>query len=456
MNEKELLGKYKLVLGLEIHLHPKTEYKMFCGCDADIWQKEPNTQTCPTCLGLPGALPVPNLDAVKKTQLLGLALNCKLNKNSRFDRKHYFYPDLPKGYQISQYKQPLCGEGSLKLESGSIVEIERIHLEEDVAKSFHRNGKTCLDFNKSGLPLIELVTKPTFRNTQDAVEFSKKLQNIVRKLGIGEVDMEKGQMRLEANISLRTKEMEDLNELPKYKVEVKNINSFRFVQKAVEYEIERQKKLLESGQKVIQETRGWSESKNATVSQRTKEVAKDYRYFPEPDIPPVRLRDEEMKILRAKTPELPEKKMARFRKEYGLSEYDSRILCENKWLAQYYEEAISQMNKIQIINKQINKQISNKQIANLIINKKVDVSKKNPGQLVTLIISSQKKSTISDEELKEIVEKIIKDNPKAVNDYKNGKQVALMFLVGCAMRETKGQTEVGKVQEILKEFLSNI
>ncbi|KKS72921.1 MAG: Aspartyl/glutamyl-tRNA(Asn/Gln) amidotransferase subunit B [candidate division WWE3 bacterium GW2011_GWD1_42_70] len=223
MNE-ELLGKYKLVVGMEVHIQPKTEQKMFCGCDANIWGAEPNTHTCPTCLGLPGALPVPNLEGVKKAQMLGLALNCTLNSDSRFDRKHYFYPDLPKGYQISQYKQPLCENGKLLLESGDTADIERVHLEEDVAKSFHEGGKTLVDFNKSGLPLIEVVTRPCFRSIEDAVDYCKKLQVICRYLGISEADMEKGQMRLEANISLRTGEMEEKDELSPYKVEVKNMN----------------------------------------------------------------------------------------------------------------------------------------------------------------------------------------------------------------------------------------
>ncbi|MFC1700498.1 Asp-tRNA(Asn)/Glu-tRNA(Gln) amidotransferase GatCAB subunit B, partial [Patescibacteria group bacterium] len=223
----------KLVLGLEIHLHLNTKIKMFCGCSSDIWGKDPNTSTCPTCLGLPGALPVPNEEAVRKTQLLGLALGCTINNNSRFDRKHYFYPDLPKGYQISQYKQPLCVGGELKLDSGIVAKIERVHLEEDVAKSFHEKDKTLLDFNKSGVPLVEIVSEPCFTNVKDAVDYSKKIQRIVRAIGVGDVDMEKGQMRLEANISLRTQDMEEKGELHPYKVEIKNINSFRFMEKAV-------------------------------------------------------------------------------------------------------------------------------------------------------------------------------------------------------------------------------
>ena len=305
MSKENLRNNYRLVLGLEIHLHLNTKKKMFCMCSADIWEKEPNSLTCPVCLGLPGALPVPNEDAVKKTQFLGLALGCSLNQNSRFDRKHYFYPDLPKGYQISQYKQPLCVGGFVELDSGFKAEIERVHLEEDVAKSFHEKNKTLLDFNKSGVALVEIVTKPVFTNVSNAVEFCKKIQQIVRFLDIGDVDMEKGQMRLEANISLRTLDMEKRGELPKYKVEVKNINSFRFMEKAVLAEIDRQSDVFEKGETPVQENRGFNEVTGKTVLQRAKEEANDYRYFPEPDIPPMYFSDKYIDELKKQIPELP-------------------------------------------------------------------------------------------------------------------------------------------------------
>jgi len=278
---------YKLVLGLEIHVQLNSKQKMFCGCDANIWQAKPNTHVCPTCLGLPGALPVANFESVQKVQMLGLALNCRLNESSHFDRKHYFYPDLPKGYQISQYKEPLCGKGVFKLPSGGEVEIERVHLEEDTAKSFHENGKTLIDFNKSGISLAEIVTVPCFTDVLDAVEFGKQVREIVRRLNVSEADMEKGHMRLEANISVRTDEMEKKGELPSYKVEVKNINSFKFMKRAVLYEFERQSGVLAAGELPGQENRGWSEEKKATVPQRSKEEAHDYRYFPDPDLPPM-------------------------------------------------------------------------------------------------------------------------------------------------------------------------
>ncbi len=293
---------YKLVLGLEVHLHLTTAKKMFCGCNAVIFGASPNSHTCPTCLGLPGALPVPNREAVEKTHLLGHRLGCKINGVSRFDRKHYFYPDLPKGYQISQYQQPLCGEGKFILDSGEVINIRRVHIEEDTAKSFHQGGKTLVDFNKSGAPLVEIVTEPNFKSADAAVEFCKKIQVLVRELGISTADMEKGQMRLEANISLRTEEMETTGVLPPYKVEVKNINSFKFMKKAVDTEIQRQSELMDKGQTPQQENRGWDEDKKTTVSQRDKEEAHDYRYFPEPDIPPMEFSREYIERLASVAP----------------------------------------------------------------------------------------------------------------------------------------------------------
>ena len=293
---------YKLVLGLEVHLHLTTAKKMFCGCNAVIFGDAPNSHTCPTCLGLPGALPVPNREAVEKTHLLGHRLGCKINGVSRFDRKHYFYPDLPKGYQISQYQQPLCGEGKFILDSGEVINIRRVHIEEDTAKSFHQGGKTLVDFNKSGAPLVEIVTEPNFKSADAAVEFCKKIQVLVRELGISTADMEKGQMRLEANISLRTEEMETTGVLPPYKVEVKNINSFKFMKKAVDTEIQRQSELMDKGQTPQQENRGWDEDKKTTVSQRDKEEAHDYRYFPEPDIPPMEFSREYIERLASVAP----------------------------------------------------------------------------------------------------------------------------------------------------------
>ena len=432
---------FRLVLGLEVHLHLNTKRKMFCYCSADVWEKEANSITCPVCLGLPGALPVPNEEAVRKTQLLGLALNCSLNENSRFDRKHYFYPDLPKGYQISQYKEPLCIGGYVELDSGFKADIERVHLEEDVAKSLHLKEKTLLDFNKSGIPLVEIVTKPVFSSSRDAVEFCKKIQNIVRFLGIADVDMEKGQMRLEANISLRTSEMEESGELADYRVEIKNINSFRFMEKAVIAEVKRQLEIFEKGEIPVQENRGFDEDKGVTVSQRGKEEAKDYRYFPDPDIPPMVFSQEYIEKLRAELPELSYQLKVRFIAEYGLSKELASSLVNN-----LNKEVLE---KFEIL---VKSGLDSKKVANALINKKethelsVDEFKKFLGV---------EKELMSGEGLQISVKKVLAENSKAVEDFKNGKDTATQFLLGQVMKETHGSVDPAVARELIIEALKS-
>lgn len=432
MNEKELLGPYKLTLGFEIHMEPKTVAKMFCGCSADIWGAEPNTHTCPVCLGLPGALPVPNFEGVQKAQLLGLALGCSLNENSRFDRKHYFYPDLPKGYQISQYKQPLCENGQLLLDSGKVVDIERVHLEEDVAKSLHEGGKTLIDFNKSGLPLIEIVTRPCFDNLTDAVDYCKQVQTIARFIGITEADMEKGQMRLEVNISLRTADMEAQGKLADYKVEVKNINSFRFMEKAVLAEIKRQREILENGGKVAQENRGFVEEKNATVSQRDKEEAHDYRYFPEPDIPPMEFTKEYLAKLASELPEVPAKIKFRLISNYKLSEYSAKMLVDSFGL-----------ESVKLFEEYVNQGFDAQKVANIIVNKK-DLAE----------LTKAPTETLDSAVALELVKKAIDANPKAVDDYKKGKMNSVQFLIGVVMRESKGKVKPEVASALILQQLS--
>jgi aspartyl-tRNA(Asn)/glutamyl-tRNA(Gln) amidotransferase subunit B len=435
MEEKDLLGNYCLVLGLEIHLHLNTEKKMFCGCSANIWGKEPNTITCPTCLGLPGALPVPNFEAVQKTHLLGLALGCNINRHSRFDRKHYFYPDLPKGYQISQYKQPFCVNGRLELGSGNTAYIERVHLEEDVAKSFHEGEKTLVDYNKSGVPLVEIVSTPCFKNTPDAVDYCKQIQSIVRYLGIGEVDMEKGQMRLEANISLRSKNMEKKEELPSYKVEVKNINSFKFMEKAIRAEIARQKEILSAGQTPAQENRGFKEGQKSTVAQREKEEAKDYRYFSEPDIPPMEFDASYIENLRKKLPKLPSELKKALAREYKISENTVKVLVDNLG-----SEYIKKFKSIVSAGVDANK------AANILVNK---VEFRNLP--VEEIVSKIKGLSVDNSkvDLEEIVTKVIKQNNKAVEDYKKGKKASLQFLIGAVMREARVRLDAQTVKALI-------
>ena len=428
---------YKPVIGLEVHVELKTKSKMFCGCSADYFGKKPNTHTCPVCLGLPGALPVPNKKTIEWCIMIGQALNCKISEFSKFDRKNYFYPDLPKGYQISQYDQPFCIDGGITLSNGKKIKIRRVHMEEDTAKLTHQfgnqndDGYSLIDFNRSGVPLVEIVTEPDFESSKEVIEYLKKLQQIVRYLEVSDADMEKGNMRLEPNISLalgtshvaldKNDKRQTTSELPPYKVEVKNINSFKFVEKTIEYEIKRQGKILNEGKMPAQETRGWNEDKQKTVTQRVKEEADDYRYFPEPDIPPIHLSESSIRQLADQMPELPDLKLTRFIKEYNLPKYDAEILTREKELSDYFEEAVK-------VGKSF--EITPKQIANTIINRKVEIKKMLPAELIKNILSSKKITPLDDKELQKIIDKVIKENAKAVNDYKSGKIQVIGFLIG--------------------------
>jgi aspartyl-tRNA(Asn)/glutamyl-tRNA(Gln) amidotransferase subunit B len=402
------MKNYEPVIGMEIHVELKTKSKMFCGCPADHFAKPPNTQTCPVCLAMPGALPVPNKKAIEWTIKLGLALGCEIPLFSKFDRKNYFYPDLPKGYQISQYDQPLAIHGTL-----GGVRITRVHLEEDTGKLIHANNQTLVDFNRGGVPLVEIVTEPDIHSGEQAKEFLKKLYQVVRYLGISDADMEKGSMRLEPNISVRPA---GSKELPKYKVEVKNINSFNFVKKAIEYEVTRHIKLLEEGSTPVQETRGWMEAKNETVSQRMKENADDYRYFPEPDIPPMRWTSTFINGIKSTLPELPDAKLARFKKDYALNEYDAKLLTDSIELANYFEECVK-VSEEKLFK---NFNTTPKLIANWIINRKININEILPVDLIKRI-TSVGVSTIPTSVIEDAVKKVISDNPKAVEEYKKGK-----------------------------------
>lgn len=419
---------YEPVIGLEIHVELKTKSGMFCGCPADHFGKPPNTGTCPVCLGLPGALPVPNKQAIEWTIMLGLALGSEIAEVSKFDRKHYFYPDLPKGYQISQYDQPLCRGGNIPTSFGD-VRIHRVHLEEDTGKLQHAtvDGKkvTLVDFNRSGVPLVEIVTEPDIHSAEQAKEFLKKLHQIVRYLGISDADMEKGSMRLEPNISLRKA---GETKLPKYKVEVKNINSFRFAASAINYELERHALLLNDGKTPVQETRGWDEGKNATVSQRSKEEAADYRYFPEPDIPPMRFTDKQIALIRSEIPELPDAKRKRFMAAFGLSAQDAGQLTDTRELAEYFEEAVNVAGSIA-------EKYSPKEVANWLINKKPDIGEILPAKLIETMREAKAIVAVSAEALDAVVRSVLDGQPKAVSDYRAGKQQSAMFLMGLVRRQ---------------------
>lgn len=438
--------QYEPIIGLEIHVELKTKSKMFCGCPADHFGKTPNTQTCPVCLGLPGALPVPNRKAVEWVMRMGMALGSDIAQFSKFDRKNYFYPDLPKGYQLSQYDEPLCVGGVVKTSFGD-VRIRRVHLEEDTGKLVHTSVKgfkvTLVDFNRSGVPLAEIVTEPDVKNAEQAKEFLKKLHQIVRYLGISDADMEKGSMRLEPNISLRKA---GETGLPPYKVEVKNINSFRFAERAIEYEIERHARILDAGKLPVQETRGWDEAKNATVSQRTKEEAADYRYFPEPDIPPMRFTEAYVANIRSAIGELPDAKANRFMQAYGLSQKDVDVLTESLELATYYEEAVR-------VSKQTDEPFGPKDIANWMINKKPDINSVLPAALIAEIKEAKAVVAMSGDAMNTLIQQILESNAKAVTDYKLGKEAALMFLMGQVKRQLpKGDTK--QIIEALRKALT--
>ncbi len=449
------MNKITPIIGLEVHVELKTNSKMFCSCSADYFGQKPNTHCCPVCLGLPGALPVPNKKAVEWCILIGLALNCKVNESSYFERKNYFYPDLPKGYQISQYNMPLTYSGVVEIGGGKgkTIRINRVHMEEDTGKLTHAevNGEKCtlIDFNRSGVPLVEIVTEPDFNSTEDVSVYLKKLHKIIKYLSVSDADMEKGSMRLEPTVNLKiTKNGEDFF-TPL--VEIKNINSFRFVKQALEYEIKRQESEFEktgiaktAGNKT---TVGFNEEKKETYLQRAKEEANDYRYFPEPDIPPMSWTKEDVEKLRLQIPELPDDKIARFINKYGINEYDALLLTENPEVAMYYEDCI----KYLVLSiKQ--KGITNKIIANWIINKKADIKKVSPEELLKLIAQQFQTSSITDEELEKIVKKVVTENPKAVTDLKAGKEQAMMFLVGQVMKTVKDNNLVDKIKILIKNI----
>lgn len=488
------MTKYIPVIGMEVHVELKTASKMFCRCKNGMGlEREPNVNICPVCTGQPGTLPVPNRQAIEFVQMTGLALGCILAKASKFDRKNYFYPDLPKGYQISQYDQPLCEKGKLKI-NGKEIGITRIHLEEDTGKLIHPKGVdyTLVDFNRAGVPLMELVTEPDIESGEEARLFCQKLQQICRYLGISDADMEKGHMRCEANVSLY-KEGED--KLSGTKVEVKNINSFKFVEKAIAYEIERQTEVLERGEKVVQETRGYDSNRGITVSQRVKESAHDYRYFPEPDIPPLKFADDYVEFLRTKLPELPEEKAKRFGKEYNLPEADVEILTAERDLAQYFEEAVSELREkvrskevkceenkaiktaanYMIVEMRKHLAINNESISHLKITPEnyaelicyiaegkisssaaqtVLLSMYETGGDPSQIISEKNLAQMDDmAELEKIIVEIISKNEKSALDYKAGKENALKFLIGQVMAATKGKANPQIAQEVLKNKL---
>lgn len=431
---------YTLICGAEIHVELKTKSKMFCGCKNDPFHAEqPNIYTCPVCLGMPGALPVPNKRAIEDCILIGLALGCTIAKVSKFDRKHYFYPDLPKGYQISQYDEPFCVGGSVDTSYGP-VRITRVHMEEDTAKLHHDTvgGKkvSLIDFNRSSVPLVEIVTEPDIHSPEQAKEFLKKVRDIIRTLGVSDCDMEKGSMRLEANISLSPD-----GKLPNYKVEVKNINSFRYFANSLTTEFTRHSELLDKGKTPVQETRGYRADTGTTVSQRTKEEAADYRYFPDPDLTPILVDDAWLDSIKARLPELPSSKQATL-VSLGISESAAKIIASNQVMMDY-------IDRVKSINSEYVKKA-----ANDLVNKKVDYLQVAADEYIKSL-ESKSSDKISDEAtLGPIIKQVIADNPDVVASFKSGKQNALGFFVGGVIKATRGKADPGAVSKLLQNYLS--
>lgn len=439
-------NNYQLVCGLEIHAELKTDSKMFCACKNDPFgAQQPNIYTCPVCLGMPGALPLANRKAIDWTIKIGLALNCQINLFSKFDRKNYFYPDLPKGYQISQYDIPFCHDGFLDTSQGR-VRIHRVHLEEDTAKLIHHNHYTLIDFNRSGVPLVEIVTETDIKNAKQAKEFGQKLRQILRYLEVADCDMEKGGMRLEANISLK-KESDAADYLPDYKVECKNINSFRFMEMAINYEMQRQAQLLDNGQVPIQETRGFNAATAQTFSQRSKEAAEDYRYFPDPDLPPIEFSPEDIEQIRQSLPELPEQYAARLSHQYQLSLALTERLVKNKQRANFFEQIL-------ILAKEA--KIDGKKIVNALLNKKIDYQLTDePKDVINKYQQANKVEAIDQALIEKQIQAVLQENSAAVKKYQAGKTEVLAFLIGQSMRKIAKKVDANLVKNILLEQLKN-
>jgi aspartyl-tRNA(Asn)/glutamyl-tRNA(Gln) amidotransferase subunit B len=476
---------YETIIGLEVHAQLLTESKMYCRCSADYAAAPPNTHVCPVCLGMPGVLPTLNKQAIEYVMMTALALNCPVSEHSKFDRKNYPYPDLMKGYQISQFDMPIGLRGWLNIEVDGVKKkagITRVHLEEDVAKMIHHNadfgeGYSVVDVNRAGTPLMEIVGEPDLRTPEEARQYLIKLRSILQYLGVSTGNMEEGSFRCDANISIRPVGTQEFGP----KVEVKNMNSFRAVYRALEFEEKRQRKLAEEGKKPEQETRGWVETEGKTVSQRSKEHAHDYRYFPEPDLPPLFIEQGWVNRVKALLPELPEARRDRFTSQYGLSLYDASLLIENKAMAAYFENCLTvgdaslarakavsnwllgecsrmmnstntEINNIKVTPKEINHLID--LVQNASINgtsaKIVFDEMFNTGKTADDIIKQRGLSQITDSrEIEAAVDQIVAANPQPVADYKAGKIIAIKFLVGQVMKATKGRANASQAQELL-------
>jgi aspartyl-tRNA(Asn)/glutamyl-tRNA(Gln) amidotransferase subunit B len=480
----EVRTKYEAVIGLEVHVQLLTKSKIFCSCSTHFGDP-PNSNTCPVCLGLPGALPVLNREAVTMAMKAAMALNCTINPRSRFARKNYFYPDLPKGYQISQYDEPLSEDGWIELEVNGTrkrIGITRVHLEEDAGKSLHEGftdseEKSYIDLNRTGVPLIEIVSEPDLRSPEEAYDYVTRLKTLMLYLGVSDCNMEEGSLRVDANVSVRHAGATTFG----VKTEVKNLNSFRFLQKALAYEIDRQIDVIEGGGEIIQETRLYDSREGRTYGMRTKEYAHDYRYFPEPDLLPLVITEDWKEEVRRSLPELPEARKQRFIQEYGLPEHDAAQLTSSKLLANYYEEAARAssepklaanwvLSELMYLLKEANKEIeqspvSARPLAELVsLIKEGTISGKMGKDILAEMFTSGKSARevmaakgleqINDaERIAAVVREIMAANPKQVEQYRGGKSATFGWLVGQVMKTTRGQANPQLVQEVLKKEL---
>lgn len=479
--DQELRDKYEVVIGLEVHAQLKTKSKIFAP-DKNEFGQEPNSLTSPITLGMPGVLPVLNKECVNMGILTGLALNCEIPSRCKFDRKQYFYPDLPKGYQISQYDEPICVNGHLDI-NGKRIGITRAHLEEDAGKLVHAGANglagstySLVDLNRAGTPLLEIVSEPDMRSSEEAKNYMEELRNIVRYIGVCDGNLEEGSMRCDANISIMPKGSKEFGT----RAEIKNVNSFAALQRAIEYEIERQIEIVEEGGHVVQETRLWDDNARETRSMRGKEDAHDYRYFPEPDLMPLEISREWVEKIKSEMPELPSQKRARYQ-EIGLSEYDASVIVEQMGLALFFDKVLELganpktavnfiMGEIAAFLKEDHIEITDtkltpENLAELIaliekgtisnnIGKQIIIEMLKEGTKASVIVEKKGLSQISDEgAIKELVQKVVDAHPNEVEAYKNGKTNLLGFFVGQIMKETKGRANPKTVNQLLREII---
>ena len=473
------MGKtYEMVIGLEVHVELATKTKIFCSCSTEFGALE-NTQTCPVCMGLPGSLPVLNKKVVDYAVAAGIATNCKITRYSKQDRKNYFYPDLAKAYQVSQYDLPLCEEGFIEIETekgSKKISINRIHIEEDAGKLIHtESGGSLIDYNRAGVPLIEIVSEPDIRSAQEAKEYLSKLRSVLKYSEISDCKMNEGSFRCDVNLSVREKGKEELGT----RTEMKNLNSFSFIVKAIESEFKRQVEVIESGEKVVQETRRWDESKGKSFSMRTKEDAHDYRYFPDPDLPPILISEKMIHDIGKSLPALPDERKLLYMKEYSLTSYEVDQIVAEKEIANYFEEAVKAYKnpklianlimtdifkllgkeedetipfspeKLAILAKRIDEDIISQSMAKKVIEKMYSTDL-GPDE----IIEKEDLRQITDKnELEETAHKVIEEESEAVKSYLSGREKALQSIVGALMKKTKGKASPKMAQDIIKELI---